>query len=170
MLTHARSKQAWVSHESNLFVCRASIVERLISMHGGSAGCNDASVTSDGSVTSPEAAAEPATPGNASIDTFEADGPAHHAVQCPAHDLAGFGRNRVATIDVQETAFAQIFAALPFASTAYRRCSTATAATTLAAAPGQPRREVLIIRFALASVALIALDHTVPPARVRQGN
>ena len=56
---------------------------------------------------------EPATPDNASTDAVDVGNSERHAVSVAARDVAGFGENRVATIDTEETAYPQGFAALP---------------------------------------------------------
>ena len=108
--------------------------------------------------------AEPATPDNATSEVVDVGGPDHPVVSVAARDLVGFGKVRIAAIDADEAVFPRGFAALP--PSLYRVQAVLDSDGNYnysGRGPGDLVSKVVTIRWPLASVPSIALDHVVPP-------
>lgn len=108
--------------------------------------------------------AEPATPANGSADRVDAGDPDAVGVSVAARDVAGFGPARAVTIDAQELAYPEGFAAL--APGAYRMQAILDRDGNYAyggRGPGDLVSKVVTVRLPLASIPSIALDHALPP-------
>jgi len=108
--------------------------------------------------------AEPATPANASAETVDT-GESGGEVSVAGRDVAGFGARHIATIDTQEAAFPKGFAAL--APGEYRVQAVLDRDGDYnygGRGPGDFVSKVMTVRFPLASIPSIPLDHALPPA------
>lgn len=107
--------------------------------------------------------AERATPENAGIDSVDLDADPH-PVFVAARDVTRFGQDRIVTIDTQATAFPSGFAAMP--PGLYRVqvvLDRDGSYNSGGRGPGDLVSKVVTVRFPLASVPSIALDHAVSP-------
>jgi hypothetical protein len=103
--------------------------------------------------------AEPATPQNANTDIVDIGG----GVAVAARDIAGFGPARSVALDMRDTAFPRSFAAM--APGEYRVQAVLDRDGSYAyggRGPGDLVSKVVTVRFPLASVPAIVLDHAVP--------
>lgn len=110
--------------------------------------------------------AESATANNETADAVDVGDRDEHAVSVTARDLAGFGTDRAATIDTEEIAFPHGFSALP--PELYRVQAVLDRDGSYnygGRGPGDLVSKVETVRFPLAAVPSIALDHAVPAER-----
>ena len=110
--------------------------------------------------------AEPATPENAGADTVDIGDFNHHAVSVAASDLAGFGKDHAVTINADEVAYPQGFAALP--PGLYRVQAVLDRDRSYnygGRGPGDLVSKVVTLLLPLTTVPSVALDHVVPPER-----
>lgn len=107
---------------------------------------------------------EPATPENASADTIDIGDPDNDGVSVAARDVTGFGAERLVTIDAQETAFPRGFASLAPGDYRVQVVLDRDGNYNYAGrAPGDLVSKAVTVRFPLASISSIPLDHAVPP-------
>jgi hypothetical protein len=108
--------------------------------------------------------AEPATPANADRDYVDVDAPDSKDVSVAARNVAGFGPAHSVTIDTQQTAFPAGFATM--APGDYRVQAVLDRNRDYAYAgrgSGDLVSQVVTVRFPLASMPALALDHALLP-------
>ncbi len=107
--------------------------------------------------------AEPATSGNANADAVDM-GDSGETISVAARDVAAFGSTRTVTIDTQETAFPKGFATMAPGDYRVQVVLDRNGDYNYGGrGPGDLVSKVVTVRFPLASVPSIPLDHAIPP-------
>lgn len=108
--------------------------------------------------------AEPATPDNTQAEEIDTDATDRNGVSVAARDVTSFGPDRTVTLDAQETAFPQDFATTAKGDYRVQVVLDRNGDYNFTGrGPGDIVSKVVTVRFPLASVPSIALDHVVPP-------